>query len=91
MIKINNEAVLIVLDEGALISGHIQYDDGTLIRLGYLKKGNGNFAYDREYVYIWSFDKGMPKIFDVKNRCELLDREQKDLVLKKYKKYLKHF
>ena len=92
MIQLNEDAILEisnwVIGKVSYLHGQIVYSDGDILSLGEIRNGEGNFLYDKDYVYKWSFNRYMPVIYDINSRCELIDRKQKELVLGKYKKYI---
>ena len=90
MIILNREAILVLEDCTSdninYTHAYIQYFDGYKLEIGNIKKGEGNFLFDSNFVYKWPLNKGTPIIFDIKNRCEILNTEERVLVLSKYKK-----
>ena len=88
MIKINDETTLMILNEKSYIHGILVYNDGYEYDLGRMKNGTGNFLYDSKYVYCWLFNKSMPFIYDVSERCEVTDLNQKRLIFSRYNKTL---
>ena len=88
MIRINDEATFEVLNEKSYIHGILVYDDGFEYDLGRIKNGEGSFLYDSRYIYNWPFNKSIPFIYDVQERCEITDLNQKRLIFSKYYKTL---
>ena len=79
MVEINKNIFLYtkeVREDGFIkINGYIIYPDGYVLDMGSIKKGEGNFLYDKTYVYKWPLNREYPYIFDIKDRCLIIDRE----------------
>lgn len=57
------------------MNGYVVYPDGYVMDMGCIKKDCGTFLYDKKYVYKWPIDREYPYIFDIKDRCMIIDRE----------------
>ena len=65
-----------VKDEGFIkIHGYVVYPDGYIMDMGFIKKDCGTFLYDKSYIYKWPINREYPYIFDIKDRCMIIDRE----------------
>jgi hypothetical protein len=65
-----------IKDDGFVrINGYVVYPDGYVMDMGSIKEGEGNFLYDKSYIYKWPAYREYPYIFDIKDRCLIIDRE----------------
>ena len=86
--RINENADLYIQTNKNYIEGYLIYKDGCIISMGKLKNNNGNFLYDSNYIYRWSYDKYLPFVFDVNNRVEINSKEKINELVLNYKKHL---
>ena len=92
MIILNEKAILVLKEEidgnNIYIHGYIRYCDGFLLNIGRIKKDQGNFLYDENYVYKWRIDKEYPTVYDIHNRKEEISKEKSKQLINKYKRYI---
>ena len=93
MIILNSTTLLVleneVEDNIEYVHGYIIYaEDRFRLDIGRIIKNQGNFLYDKNYVYRWRIDKEYPSVYSIKERKEVISKETAAQLIKHYKSFV---
>ena len=93
MIILNSTTLLVLEDEVEdnieYVHGYIVYaEDSYRFDIGRIIKNQGNFLYDKNYVYRWRIDKEYPSVYNIKERREEISKETAVQLMKHYKSFI---
>jgi hypothetical protein len=93
MIILDSKTLLELADEQEdgtyYVHGYIIYAvDGFRYDIGRVKKGEGSFLYDKQYVYRWRLNDEYPHAYNIEERREELSKEKTMKLINHYRSFI---